>query len=164
MSSIAAVYTIGVYGFTEDKFLRALTTAQVDVLIDVRQRRGVRGSRYAFANATRLESALTSAAIACQSWKDVAPSSALRDTQRQADLKRNVAKSTRTRLSPQFVSGYTDEVLNVVTPQDLASRLGPYRRPAFLCVEQSPAACHRSLLAGWLAHELGGVAVVDLEP
>jgi hypothetical protein len=38
------VVTIGVYGFTVDRFLTALREAGVDALLDVRQRRGVRGS------------------------------------------------------------------------------------------------------------------------
>lgn len=39
--------TVGVYGFTAERFLTALEQAKVDVLLDVRQRRGVRGSEYA---------------------------------------------------------------------------------------------------------------------
>ena len=43
--------TIGVYGFDRESFLAALADARVDLLLDVRQRRGVRGSEYAWANA-----------------------------------------------------------------------------------------------------------------
>ena len=38
--------TIGVYGFTVDEFLTALRSADVRVLLDVRQRRGVRGPEH----------------------------------------------------------------------------------------------------------------------
>jgi hypothetical protein len=41
------VATIGVYGFDLDGFLDALRRAGVGELIDVRQRRGVRGRDYA---------------------------------------------------------------------------------------------------------------------
>jgi len=58
------VVTIGVYGFTVDRFLTALREAGVDALLDVRQRRGVRGSDYAWANSQRLQGALAGAGIA----------------------------------------------------------------------------------------------------
>lgn len=38
--------TIGVYGFDRDSFLAALAATRIDLLLDVRQRRGVRGSEY----------------------------------------------------------------------------------------------------------------------
>src|SRR5437660_1079576 len=50
--------TIGVYGWTADTFLDALRRAGVRQLLDVRQRRGVRGREYAWANAVRLQAAL----------------------------------------------------------------------------------------------------------
>jgi hypothetical protein len=39
--------TIGVYGFTAEEFLRTLRKADVRLVLDVRQRRGVRGPQYA---------------------------------------------------------------------------------------------------------------------
>jgi uncharacterized protein (DUF488 family) len=57
------VATIGVYGFTADSFLRTLREAGVALVVDVRQRRGVRGAEYAWANAQRLQAALAGAAI-----------------------------------------------------------------------------------------------------
>jgi hypothetical protein len=39
------VATIGVYGFTAETFLEHLRMADVGRLLDVRQRRGVRGSQ-----------------------------------------------------------------------------------------------------------------------
>jgi hypothetical protein len=52
------IATIGVYGFDRNSFLAALRGAEVKLLLDVRQRRGVRGSEYAWANAQRLQAAL----------------------------------------------------------------------------------------------------------
>ena len=49
------VVTIGVYGWTAETFLAALRGAGIEQVLDVRQRRGVRGSEYAWANAKRLE-------------------------------------------------------------------------------------------------------------
>jgi hypothetical protein len=39
--------TIGAYGFGPDEFFSALENAGADVFLDIRQRRGLRGSRYA---------------------------------------------------------------------------------------------------------------------
>jgi len=39
------VYTIGVYNSTEDLFFKKLIDNKIDTFIDVRQRRGVRGSK-----------------------------------------------------------------------------------------------------------------------
>ncbi len=44
------IVTIGGYGFTEDAFINALKGAGVDAFVDIRQRRGMRGSKYAFLN------------------------------------------------------------------------------------------------------------------
>jgi len=52
---VPAVATIGVYGFDLDSFLAALREANVRQLLDVRQRRGVRGPEYAWANSQRLQ-------------------------------------------------------------------------------------------------------------
>jgi hypothetical protein len=41
---MTAVVTIGVYGWALDTFLAALRSANVGLVLDVRQRRGVRGS------------------------------------------------------------------------------------------------------------------------
>ena len=57
------VATIGVYGFTADTVLAALRRAKVQVVLDVRQRRGVRGAEYSWANAVRLQAALADAGI-----------------------------------------------------------------------------------------------------
>jgi len=60
---VRRVATVGVYGFTIDGFLEALREADVRLLLDVRQRRGVRGAQYAWANAVRLQAALARAGV-----------------------------------------------------------------------------------------------------
>ena len=42
------LFTIGVYGFSETEFFDALEEAGIDTFIDIRYRRGVRGSLYAY--------------------------------------------------------------------------------------------------------------------
>ena len=41
-----ALYTMGVYGSTEASFFKKLEQNNIDTLCDIRQRRGVRGSKY----------------------------------------------------------------------------------------------------------------------
>ena len=45
--AVLRVVTIGVYGFDGESFLERLQQANVRLLRDVRQRRGVRGPEYA---------------------------------------------------------------------------------------------------------------------
>jgi hypothetical protein len=52
------LFTIGAYGFDADHFFDTLQQANVDLFLDIRRRRGVRGSEYAFANANRLQEEL----------------------------------------------------------------------------------------------------------
>src|SRR5689334_8084809 len=63
-AQVPTIATIGVYGFSADDFLARLLEAQVSLVLDVRQRRGVRGTEYAWANSQRLQSALADAGIA----------------------------------------------------------------------------------------------------
>jgi uncharacterized protein (DUF488 family) len=73
-----AVATIGVYGFTAGSFLDALSEADVALLLDVRQRRGVRGSEYAWANSLRLQAALAEASVDYRRHPELAPTTELR--------------------------------------------------------------------------------------
>src|SRR4029077_8064502 len=79
------VTTIGVYGWTLERFLEALLAADVELFIDVRQRRGVRGPEYAWANAQRLQAALAGAVIRYSHHKELAPTTELRHVQYRED-------------------------------------------------------------------------------
>ena len=57
------VATIGVYGFDADRFRAALQRTGVGLVVDVRERRGVRGSEYAWANSQRLQAMLADAGV-----------------------------------------------------------------------------------------------------
>lgn len=129
----------------------------MEVVVDVRQRRGVRGSEYPWANATRLQALLEGAGIGYEHRLDLAPTTELRRLQYREDEKAGVGKRSRDRLAPEYVRRYTAEILDRV-------RLGPPPdRAALLCVERDPAACHRSLIADRLAAE-HGLAVAHLRP
>ena len=98
-----AVATVGVYGFSADTFLEALRAADVRLVIDVRQRRGVRGSEYAWANSQRLQGALAGAGIGYLHRRDLAPTTELRQLQYAEDARVGVGKRSRVELAPACV-------------------------------------------------------------
>ena len=148
--------TIGVYGWDEAGFFRALVDAGVDAFCDLRARRGVRGSEYAFANSQRLQARLAELGIQYVHYPELAPSQAIRKGQYDTDRATHTAKRQRTALSPEFIAAYTQQRLaNFDSPAFLAA-LGPQAHiVALFCVEREPAACHRSILAERLAVDLG---------
>jgi uncharacterized protein (DUF488 family) len=149
------IVTSGVYGFDEAGFFQALQEAKVDVFCDIRQRRGVRGSAYAFANSQRLQARLAELGVCYLHRKNLAPTKAMRKAQAEADKAAKTAKRKRTELGQTFIEAYQTECLAHFDPQSLLEDLGPDARVAALfCVEREPAACHRSLVAEKLAKEL----------
>ena len=149
------IVTIGVYGFDEAGFFRALQDAKVDTLCDIRYRRGVRGATYAFANSQRLQARLADLGISYLHRKDLAPSKDVRSKQVEADKATKTAKRQRTELEQAFIEGYQNECLMGFHPQNLLDDLKPDAQVvALFCVEREPAACHRSLVADKLAKEL----------
>jgi uncharacterized protein (DUF488 family) len=157
------VATIGVYGFSGPSFLDALRGADARLVVDVRQRRGVRGSEYAWANSRRLQAALADAGIEYEHWPSLAPTTELRRLQYAEDARQGVGKRSREVLAPEYVERYTREILDFADLQALAARLPADGRAALMCVERDPEACHRSLIAARLADEFG-VAVTHLRP
>ena len=155
--------TIGVYGFTADSFLRALRDADVRLVLDVRQRRGVRGSEYAWANSARLQGALAEAGIGYEHHREVAPTTELRQLQYAEDARHGVGKRSRAELARGYVERYMREILDQVNLGAIVERLPAGGAAALMCVERDPAACHRSLIAARMA-ELRGVEVVHLRP
>ena len=155
--------TVGVYGFTLEAFLATLLEADVRVLLDVRQRRGVRGPEYAWANAQRLQRALDEAGIGYRHLRELAPTTELRQLQYAADAQEGVGKRNRAALAPAYVEGYEREILAPADLGPLLDALPAAGAAALLCVEADPEACHRSLIADRVATE-HGVDVVHLRP
>lgn len=149
MSNRSAIATIGVYGFDRERFLETLAAAKVELVLDVRQRRGVRGSEYAWANARRLQAALEEADIAYRHLKELAPTTELRELQYREDDRRGEGKRSRTVLAPDFARLYTQEILDRVDLEPIVSEVGR-AFATLLCVERDPEACHRSLIAARL--------------
>ncbi len=154
--------TIGVYGFPGDTHIATLRAAGVDMVVDVRQRRGVRGPEYAWANSLRLQSALAKAGIAYHHAKQLAPTTELRQLQYREDARTGAGKRSRVILATEYHERYEREILDRVDVAGLFIAL-PSTQSALMCVERDAAACHRSLIAARL-HAVLDWPVVDLVP
>ncbi len=159
-----SIVTIGIYGFTEATFFEALLNCKVSVLCDIRRRRVVRGSQYAFANSKRLQGKLAELGIRYIYAKQLAPSNAIRKLQREADKSAQITKSNRQVLSDSFVAAYQAESLsNLSTYEFVHENNLANDTIGFLCVEREPSACHRSLVAERFANDLGN-SIIHLQP
>ncbi|GAA4239697.1 hypothetical protein GCM10022254_60880 [Actinomadura meridiana] len=155
--------TIGVYGFDGESFLRRLRDADVRLLLDVRQRRGVRGPEYAWANSLRLQAALAQAGIAYEHHPELAPTTELRQLQYAEDDNQGVGKRSRRELAAEYTRRYTTEILDQADLTPIVSALESGGTAALLCVEAAPEACHRSLVADRLTKQKG-VTIEHLYP
>jgi uncharacterized protein (DUF488 family) len=159
-----SIKTIGVYGSTEDLFFNALVKSEVTTFCDIRQRRAVRGSKYAYVNSTRLQQKLKSLGINYVHIKELAPSTELRARQKKADAVSGVAKINRQKLSELFINGYKHEILENFSTKTFLEKLPNQSQTVCLfCVERESNACHRSLVAEYLTEKLN-VPVENLLP
>ena len=129
----------------------------------MRQRRGVRGREYAWANAARLEAALAGAAIDYRHRRDLAPTTEMRQLQYAEDDEQGVGKRSRRELAPAYAERYTREILDAADLGSRVEELPGEGIAALLCVERDPQACHRSLVAARLAGAFG-FDVVHIRP
>ena len=158
------ILTIGAYGFNAGAFFAALTEAHVDTFVDVRRRRGVRGSEYAWANHGRLAQRLEELGIRYVHRIELSPSLETRQRQYAVDAETHTAKRLRIELSPEFKRAYCEECLKDFDAKAFLDELPEdAERIALFCVEREPAACHRSLLADALA-EVPGITIRHLVP
>jgi uncharacterized protein (DUF488 family) len=157
------IATIGVYEFDAPGFIAALDEAGVTKVFDIRQRRGVRGARYAWANAQRLQRLLADARIGYEYHPELAPDTEMRHLQYRDDDLQGVGKRSRVRLAPDYVREYTEEILDLVPLEPLIGQLPVHGVGALLCVEATARACHRSLVADRLSERFG-FEVTHIEP
>ena len=149
------IVTIGVYGFDKDSFFQALLDANVDTFCDIRLRRGMRGSTYAFVNSASLQRKLNEMGIRYVHIKDLAPNQEIREKQNQEDEKLGVAKRARKELGRAFIRAYEEECLSNFNTYEFLGKMGPEAKVIGLfCVEREPEACHRSLAAKKLSQDL----------
>jgi uncharacterized protein (DUF488 family) len=163
VAAVRAAATVGVYGFGLDAFLDALRGANVRQVLDVRQRRGVRGAEYSWANSARLQEALAAAGVEYRHHQELAPTTELRQLQYREDARLGVGKRSRLELAPEYRERYTREILDQVDLAPIVEGMPIDAVSALLCVERDPEACHRSLIAERLATE-HGVSVIQLLP
>ena len=160
---MATIATIGVYEFDATTFIHALDEAGVTQVLDIRQRRGVRGPEYAWANAQRLQRLLADNRIGYEHHPELAPDTEMRQLQYREDDRRRVGKRSRVELSADYIRVYTQEVLDLVPLEPLVGRLPIHGLAALMCVEATAAACHRSLVAARLVEQFG-FQILDIEP
>ncbi|MCA9880395.1 MAG: DUF488 domain-containing protein [Thermomicrobiales bacterium] len=159
------VFTIGACGWDEDDFVQAVRDAAPDVFVDVRRRRGMRGSAYAWANSQRLQAIMASLGIPYVHRLDVAPSDATRHIVTRDAKAARIGYRDRTSLSQEYLDAYGQEVLQGFNAAEFVEPLGEHIDSIMMfCVERVPAACHRSLLAERLATDLGAEVVHILPP
>ena len=149
-------YTIGVYGSSEKEFFDKLLNNNIDTFCDIRQRRGVRGSKYAFVNSIRLQQRLNELDIKYAHISELAPTSEIRELQKEDDKKKGILKRERNELGEIFKIVYKNKILNNFDFDNFLNTLDNIgsSNVVFFCVEENHLACHRSLVTERL-HKLG---------
>jgi len=147
------IYTIGVYGSTEQDFFNKLIENRIDTFCDIRQRRGVRGSEYAFVNSNRLQSRLADLDIKYGHVLDLAPTTEIREMQQEDDLKHGEKKRDRNKLGNVFSLAYKNKIMQKFDFDNFVEKLDEIgaNRIVLFCVETKPEACHRSIVANELS-------------
>ncbi|MCK5342470.1 MAG: DUF488 domain-containing protein [Candidatus Heimdallarchaeota archaeon] len=162
MSDKFQYFTIGVYGYSEEQFFQCLKEACVDTFLDLRNRRGMRGSQYAYANSLRLQERIKSMGIFYLHVKALAPPPEIRSIQREVDQVNHTQKRQRTTMSWKFIDTYKKQVLNRFDFEALFEQLPEdSKNIALFCVEREPSACHRSIVAKRLS-DVYGAHVEDI--
>ena len=165
MTALEQIANIGVYGWTPETFIEALQSVGVDVLVDIRARRGMRGSEYAFANHKRLRNALDSAEIEYLHLRELAPTAEARAVQSRVDHENSTGKRDRRELSQAFRSAYQTQVLANISMAELIDTIARAgTKPVLLCVERNATACHRSMVSEAIVRATRDTPELDLEP
>lgn len=142
-------FTIGVYNSTEKEFFEKLTQNNIDTFCDIRQRRGVRGLKYSFVNSNRLQQRLNDLEIKYGYVPDLAPTTEIRELQKEIDEEKGELKRERQELGKVFVIEYKNRILKNFDFEKFFESLDQIgaSKIALFCVEEHPEACHRSIVA-----------------
>lgn len=153
------IFTIGAYDFTEEKFFSALIKNKIEIFIDVRWRRGMRGAKYKFLNAQYLQYKMRQQGIGYHHFKALAPPPEMRAIQKKSDKDNQTSKRKRTELSEEFVQAYHCQIVQKVNLWEMFKIFQPDKKNIVLhCVERCPEACHRSILS----HRLGEIFATEV--
>ena len=148
-------FTIGVYNSTEKEFFDKLLENNIDTFCDIRQRRGVRGAKYAFVNSNRLQQRLIELEIRYGYVPELAPTTEIRELQKTIDKEKDEAKRKRQELGRIFVIEYKNRILKNFDFEQFFENLDQIgaKRIALFCVEEHPEACHRSIVTDNLKNQ-----------
>ena len=141
-------YTIGVYGSSEQAYFQKLTDNNIDTFCDIRQRRGLRGAKYAFVNSNRLQHKLNEMDIKYGHVLELAPTTKIRELQKEVDAQKGELKSERKELGQIFSIEYKNRILKNFDFDSFIEKLDEIGAAniVLFCVEELPRACHRSLV------------------
>ena len=148
-------FTIGVYNSNEKDFFQKLIDNNIDTFCDIRQRRAVRGSKYAFVNSNRLQNKLAELDIKYGHVLKLAPLVEIRELQKQADLQKGELKRERQTLGETFTIEYKNRILENFDFESFLESLDNVgaSRVVLFCVEERPEACHRSIVSNKLQNK-----------
>lgn len=141
-------FTIGVYNSTEEEFFQKLNRNNIDTFCDIRQRRGVRGSKYAFVNSKRLQQKLNEFGVKYVHTIGLAPTQEIRMLQKEVDLQNGELKRDRQKLGDMFAIEFKNKILSQFDFEGFINKLENIgsNRVVLFCVEEYPEACHRSIV------------------
>jgi len=147
-------FTIGVYNSTEKEFFDKITKNSIDTFCDIRQRRGVRGAKYSFVNSNRLQQKLNDLDVKYGYIPDLAPTTEIRELQKEIDHEKGELKRERQILGKVFIIEYKNQVLKNFDFENFFENLDQIgaNRVVLFCVEEHPEACHRSIVAEKIAN------------
>ena len=151
------IFSIGVYGRTSDDFFNKLIDNRIDTFVDIRNRRAVRGSKYAFVNSKRLQNHLKSIGIDYLHVIELAPTKEIREIQKKADAELNVKKRERDNLGINFIELYKKMILDNFDIKSFIELLQKRqsKNVVLFCVEQNHQACHRSIVTEEIENKIG---------
>jgi uncharacterized protein (DUF488 family) len=155
-------FTLGIYNSDEEKFFGKLTANGIDVFCDIRQRRGVRGAKYAFVNSKKLQASLNHMGIYYMHVAELAPPADIRWIQKQANLKEKKLKREQVNLVKEFVFAYKNRILKHFDFPRFLNELekSGSEKIVFFCVEEHPEGCHRLLVTNEI--HLSGYKITHL--
>jgi uncharacterized protein (DUF488 family) len=142
------IYTIGVYGLTEEEFFNKLVENCIDTFCDIRQRRGVRGSKYAFVNSNYLQVKLAELEIRYSHILGLAPTTEIREKQKSEDIQKGEYKRNRNKLGTEFTTEFKKQIIKKFDFDYFVEKLDEIgaERIVLFCVEKNAEACHRSIV------------------
>ena len=148
----------------ESEFFRKLTDNDIDTFCDIRLRRAVRGSLYAFANSQRLQSKLEDLSIKYLHEMALAPTTEIIKLQDKFDKEHKIQRRKREELTDVFKAAYKNKILSKFNLEAFIKRLEKLgtKKMVLFCVEKSPNACHRSLVTNKIKELYPNMKVFNL--